>query len=153
MEGLSKIKADLLREEYIAVHNTIEDMDRKALLIKGWYVTVVGGLISLKYETVTQNFILACVIIPLIAVIFLIMEYLWKRFQYCHYERIKSIEEVLNSPNPDLDKFNIPYIYHSWKQAWKGKRPEHHRKLLKSWHFWLPHVPLALVAPLLWVLN
>lgn len=111
---------DLLAREYIQLQSTHEAFDDRALLIKGWSVTVcLAGLakaIELKSAAIMKLSAAA-------ALLFWLIEAIWKSFQGSFEPRIIQIEEAFRSDQlANLEQLATslkPFqIYTAWDAAW-----------------------------------
>jgi hypothetical protein len=139
------ISQEFLREEYFHLQKTVEDFDQRTLLIKGWSVTASLGAIGLAFsENVPELLPVAAAS----ALLFWVIEALWKSFQQAYYPRIKAIENHLRGT--DHSPFSSPEIMRSWCSAWRW----HSFIPLMAWaHVALPHAVICLAGLLLWQLN
>ena len=80
---------DWLAQEYLLLQKTVEDFDARALTIKAWSVTFSAAGLGLAYQ---QHNRILLLIAALSAVIFWIVEAVWKMHQRAFYARIREIE-------------------------------------------------------------
>lgn len=130
-----------LNEEYLQLQKTVEEFDGKALTIKAWSVTLsAAGLVASYVEK--QPLIL--LIAAASAVIFWLIEALWKTNQNAFYSRIYQIEEAFRNPVDDFPAFQIAT---SWSQSWHAGRKERKVFQVMVWpHVFLPHIVVAAVG-------
>ncbi len=102
------IKIGLLRDEYLLLQKFYEDFDGRIITIKGWSATIgmaaIGGGF---YQSRYLWFFGAGA-----ALIFWIIESLWKSFQYMYGPRIQEIEEAFRKD--DFGKIVPMQVYSSW---------------------------------------
>lgn len=83
-------RLDLLREEYLHLQSTIEAFDERALSIKAWSVTFSLTAIAGAFAT-ESAFVLTLAGVS--AVLFWILEALWKTFQDGYMGRARALED------------------------------------------------------------
>ena len=145
-------KENLLRDEYLFLQETYEDFDQRALLIKGWSVTVsLGGLVvGLQYG---KPYIWA--IAALAGVLFWTIEAMWKGFQYCFSPRIQEIEAHFRG-EAKYSEIKPLQIYSSWFEAYQEQSGGVARDLIQSAFLplvFLPHVVSVFAALALLTLH
>src|SRR5579871_824456 len=106
----------LLKEEYFHLNEVVEDFDQRALLIKGWSVTVsMVGIAAAFSEKASYHVLLLAAVASLL---FWFVEGLWKGFQQAFYPRLREIEAHFRSGgNPPCLQIN-----YSWGIAYLGER-------------------------------
>lgn len=144
-------KQQLLQAEYFHLHASIEKFDERALTIKGWSVTVsMAGIAAAFLEKAAVLLLLA----GLAALLFWLIEGLWKAFQHAHYRRIRQIERYFAGAWPAQKKIAVLHITGSWHYSWStNKSGTLWRILFSRPHVYLPHAVVAFGGLLLWVLN
>ena len=80
---------DWLAQEYLLLQKTVEDFDARALTIKAWSVTFSAAGLGLAYQ---QHNPILLLIAALSAIVFWIVEAVWKLHQRAFYTRIREIE-------------------------------------------------------------
>ena len=138
---------NLLKDEYLLLQNSYEDFDRRALLIKGWSITVALGGIGLAFQTKS----ISVMFLAGLAAIFLwVMEALWKFFQYCSGPRISTIEEYFRGEAKEI----IPLqAYTSWFETFNSSR-SWFKEILSNMFLapvLIPHAPALIVIAFLMV--
>lgn len=83
-------KNEFLKEEYFHLQNLVEKFDDKALTIKSWSITI--SLVGISTGFVEKNSALFLISAGS-AVLFWLLEGLWKNYQVAYYKRINEIEE------------------------------------------------------------
>lgn len=143
MDG--KISTDFLLAEYLQLQKTVEDFDAKALTIKAWSVTVsAAGVVAAYVESKPMILVVAGVT----AIAFWLVEALWKANQHAYYPRIKQIEAYCAGSIPDIRPLQVGS---SWTATYRKNRRELLVLHVATWpHVWLPHLPVALCAFILW---
>ena len=138
-------KSGFLQEEYFYLQRTVESFDARALTIKGWSVTVSMVGIGAAYIQSKPALLLLS---ASSALLFWIIESLWKSFQRAFTMRLEEIETLLKQM--PADKIDSPRISLAWKD---------NLDKVKFWKifFWphvcLPHVIILLVGCLLFGLQ
>ncbi|MCL6285660.1 hypothetical protein M3P21_19200 [Ruegeria sp. 2012CJ41-6] len=127
-----------LADEYMQLQKTVEDFDGKALTIKAWSVTLsAAGLVAAYIENEPAVLLVASGS----AVIFWMVEALWKINQNAFYSRIYQIEEAFRNQATDFSPYQIAS---GWSRSWRSGKRE--RKVLQvmAWpHVFLPHIVVA----------
>lgn len=130
--------ADLLLAEYFQIQKVVEDFDAKALTIKAWSVTLSAtGIVAGYVEANSMVLVVASVS----ALIFWLIEALWKVAQQAYYPRIRAIEKAFEDKDFNLAPIQIAS---SWSKAWYAGRRDRLLFRVALWpHVWLPHIPVA----------
>ena len=130
---------DLLADEYMRLHAIFEDFDDRALLIKGWSITVVlAGLIkAMELKNRPIAWLSASV-----ACLFWLVEAMWKSFQQSFVPRILEIERAFVSDDPVGSVGSPLQIYSRWDENWWHHLPVH----IVQPHIFLPHAVFAFIA-------
>lgn len=145
---------DFLKEEYFAIQHMIEEYDQRALTIKAWSVTLSAAAIVTAYIKLQSEVLL---IAAGSAVVFWIVEALWKINQQAFYPRTKEIERYFARSNTGLPPLQIAT---SWSEAfWRDRRdsrllgwiPSHYQAMLWP-HVYMPHLIVAAAGVLLYIL-
>src|SRR5260370_32534860 len=89
----------LLRDEYLLLQNAYEDSDRRAVTIKGWSATVAAVGLGAGFQYGRREFWMISVGT---AVVFWVLEAIWKAFQYGHSRRIQQIESYFRGEGTSL---------------------------------------------------
>lgn len=135
-----------LQQEYFHLQKTVESFDERALTIKGWSVTVSMFGIGAAYLQHVPSLLLLS---SASALMFWIIEALWKTFQRAFSLRLEEMEHYLNDKSPQQD-FPFPYISLSWSSHWRSI------PFLRVFfwpHVLLPHLIIVLVGPALYYLG
>jgi uncharacterized membrane protein len=135
-----------LKEEYFHLNKVVEDFDQRALLIKGWSVTVSMAGVAAVYsgKVSAAVFILAAVA----SLMFWFIEALWKGFQQAYYPRLRAIEDHFNggTPLPCLQ------INKNWTVAYlKEQAPKRVLEVMLWPHVAFPHVVILVFGIALWI--
>jgi len=80
-----------LKEEYLFLQQTYEDFDNRALMIKGWCITISLGAATFGFSEGDYSKAL-CLFIAGSAALFWLIEAKWKTFQYANAYRIRILE-------------------------------------------------------------
>jgi hypothetical protein len=102
------IKVGLLRDEYLLLQKFYEDFDGRIVTIKGWSATV--GMAALGGGFYQSRFL--WLFAAGAAVIFWLVEALWKSFQYMYAPRIQELETAFRSDH--FDDVSPLQVYNSW---------------------------------------
>lgn len=138
-------RLDLIKLEYLKLQDFYEDFDKRIQTIKNWSITV--ALVSIGTGIHQKNEYLglfAC----LAALIFWIIETIWKIFQYCYRDRIVEIET--NIRNNSVEKVVPLQIYTSWFEAFQNPNLTFSRIFFMSIVF-LPHLPIIILGIIFFV--
>jgi len=141
-------KLQALQAEYFRLEEIIEDFDNRALTIKAWSVTLCTAGVGAAYIQSEPALLL---ISSMAAMLFWIIEALWKSSQQAFYERTMDIERASqNDRLLELKPFNIASSWsNSWHQSWTGGIIW--RRIMWWPHVALPHVAVAAGGALLFV--
>ncbi|GKS69600.1 hypothetical protein W03_16040 [Nitrosomonas sp. PY1] len=104
-----------LQTEYYHLQKTIEDFDGRILIIKAWSVTF--GLASLVGAFASKGQ-LVFLFASAGALMFWLLEALWKSFQIGYYERLKQIESHFRS---ETELEFAHQISTTWQQWWESQ--------------------------------
>ena len=129
-------KNDLIAQEYTLLHKVVEEFDVRAIQIKGWSVTLGGVGLGAAY---TQGQPVVLLVVAFSALVFWIVEALWKVNQQAYYPRIREIEAYFKtagtSDAPHITPFKIA-------TAWSFHHAKHGRSLRALKMMWWPHIAL-----------
>lgn len=134
-----------LREEYFYLQRTVESFDTRALTIKSWSVTVSMVGIGAAYLQSKPSLLLLS---ASSALLFWIIETLWKSFQRAFTLRLEEIETLLEQTS--IDNIASPRISLSWKENLAKVR---FWKIFFWPHVCLPHIIILLAGCLLFGLQ
>lgn len=140
----TEVDRDLLTREYFHLHSVIEAFDGKTLTIKAWSVTLSMAGIGAAYLNEKQEILLLA---AGSALLFWIIEGLWKTFQQAYYARIDEIERFLAGDSPSI---RVPQISTSWNKSWNEERRTRLATVLLWPHVYLPHGVVFVVGVLLY---
>ena len=139
------IDIDLVKQEYFHLQKTVEDFDQRGLTIKAWSVTVSIAALGAAF---TQKQPTLLLLGSLSAIMFWIIETIWKRFQLAYYYRLRAIERFFAEGN--TEHFSAPRITLDWGI---GVRKYNFLWILWWPHLFLPHLVVALCGAILFVLD
>ena len=105
-------KNDFLKDEYLLLQGFYEDFDRRALIIKGWSVTVAIAGIAVGFEKKCPTI---WALAGVAALMFWIIDGKWRMYQYANRKRIKEIEAHFR--NEGEDKLMPLQAFERW---WSG---------------------------------
>ncbi len=109
MSQSNEVDPDLVKQEYFHLQKTAEDFDQRGLTIKAWSVTLSMGGIAAAF---TQKQPALLLLASLSAILFWLIEAIWKRFQLAYYYRLRAIESYLSGETPE--GFSAPRITRDW---------------------------------------
>lgn len=143
-------RLDLLREEYLHLQSTIEAFDERALSIKAWSVTFSLTAIAGAFAS-TSPAVLSLAGVS--AVLFWILEALWKTFQDGYLGRARALERWFAATSrgeapPAPAPLQIGRDFQDRVSAGGVSR---FLTLATRLHVALPHAFVALLAAGLWV--
>lgn len=136
-----------LQAEYFHLQTVIEDFDSKAISIKAWSISfslaaIVGAFAGKSSLVLFVAFISA--------LLFWLLEAIWKSFQLGYYERSASIERHFNGEQAMVAPFQIGK---TWFAHWHAGGSRAWARLLLWPHVALPHAVVALIGGLLCLLS
>ncbi len=102
------IKVSMLKDEYLLLQKFYEDFDARIVTIKGWSATIGMAAIGGGFYQTHYLWLFGAVA----AVVFWLVEALWKSFQYMYGPRIELIEKAFASD--DFSGIAPLQIYSSW---------------------------------------
>jgi hypothetical protein len=107
-----------LKEEYFHLQKTVEEFDGRTLTIKAWSVTFSATGLALAYQ---QRVPILLLVAAGSAIVFWLIEMLWKLYQRAFYARLSEIELYLRNP---VNRTIVPLqIRHSWHASFWGTPP------------------------------
>lgn len=135
-----------LQAEYLHLQKVIEDFDGRALTIKAWSITFsLVALVGAFASHAAAVFLVSSIS----ALLFWFIEGSWKTFQYAYYERSGDIEEYFRGKK----KIEAPFqIGTSWFRGWQSGGADRLKKIFFWPHIALPHVIVAFLGLLLFLL-
>ncbi len=135
----------LLKDEYVLLQNFYEESDRKALLIKGWSVTISVGGLAIGFE---RSEPLIWLLAGIAGFLFWAIDAKWRTYQYANRERIKQIEAYFRGENKA--KLAPLQIYSSW---WEGYQKQSLMRCFCMPLVMLPHMISIACASALLVIH
>lgn len=136
-----------LQAEYFYLQGVIEDFDSRAITIKTWSISFslagIGGGFASQTKVV---FLVASVS----ALMFWILEAVWKSFQVGYYERASAIESYFSGDGTLAVPFQIGS---TWFRHWEGGGNRSWARMMLWPHVALPHAVVVLAGLLLFVLS
>jgi uncharacterized membrane protein len=140
-----QVDCDFLREEYFHLQKSVDDYDQRTLTMKGWSVTASLAAVGAAFTQKAPSLLLMA---STSALLFWVIEAIWKSFQQAYYPRIRAIEDFMHGAGSE--KFSSPGISHSWSASW---RRNSFVRIMWWGHVCLPHVAIFVAGILLWFLN
>ncbi len=137
-----------LRDEYLLLQNTYEDFDKRAVTIKGWSATIAAVGLGAGFQYGQREFWMISVGT---ALVFWVLEAIWKAFQYGHSRRIQEIESYFRSENAHIVPFQA---YQTWFDEYFSRSV-----LGQVWeNLWLvpvylPHVLIVVAGIALFIIS
>ena len=135
-----------LQAEYLHLQKVIEDFDGRALTIKAWSITFsLVALVGAFASHASPVFLVSSIS----ALLFWFIEGSWKTFQYAYYDRSGDIEKYFRGEK----KISAPFqIGTSWFRRWQSGGVARLKKILLWPHVALPHVIVAVLGVVLFLL-
>jgi hypothetical protein len=138
------IGEEFVKDEYLCLHETVQNFDTKLIAIKAWSVTVgTAGIGSGFLQNKPSLFLLSA----LSSILFWIMDMMWRRYQVIYNYRILEIEKFIRRANARI----LPLQVSTSFSRYNSKNPRLWRKVALSFHVMLPHVAIVIVGTLLWL--
>lgn len=141
-----KLRSEL-QAEYFYLQKVIEDFDSCAIAIKAWSITfsltAIGGAFASKAHFV---FLIASVS----ALMFWILEAVWKSFQTGYYQGSEAIERYFNGSGTLTAPFQIG---DTWFQHWSAGGNRQWVKMMLWPHVALPHAVVVVIGGLLFAYS
>jgi hypothetical protein len=130
----------LLAQEYLQLQKAVEDFDGRALTIKAWSVTFSAGGLTIAFA---QNRPAILLLASAGALVFWLVEALWKVNQQAYYPRIAEIEAHFRGEGSTQPLQTTQ----SWGSAFHRRRQGTVLLSLVFWpHVALPHVLVAIAG-------
>src|SRR5215469_13942279 len=126
-----------LRDEYLQIQKTIEDLDSKILNIKSWSAAFGSATIGAAFATHNVWVLIASILGGLC---FWILETNWKTFQIAYYKRNGELEKFFAEETPDLKPFQIAA---TWFPEWQSYCGRLYYSVAWWRHVCLPHLVIV----------
>jgi hypothetical protein len=138
-------KDEFLKDEYLLLQGFYEDFDRRALMVKGWSVTVAIAGLAVGFEKgIPAIWALAGVA----ALMFWIIDGKWRMYQYANRKRIKEIEaHFRHESRNDI----IPL--QAFERWWSGYEEQSLLKVVFYPVVMLPHILAVVLSAILIVVH
>jgi hypothetical protein len=142
--------SDDLRAKYILIQVQYEAFGPRALSLKGLATPLLGAGLAVGFKEDSLPVLLATI---LVALSLWLLEAMWKSFQYCLADRIKTLEAWYRGEiNAEIPPFQI---FTAWGEVW---RRHYHRAsslvpILKQPFVYLPYVPMIIFGVLGCILS
>ena len=104
----SETKIGLLKDEYLLLQKFYEDYDARIITIKGWSATI--GLAAIGAGIYQSRYL--WLFAAGAAIVFWVIEALWKSFQYMYGPRIELLESTFREGS--FEKVDPFQVYSSW---------------------------------------
>ena len=129
---------ETLIKEYFHLQEVVEEFDSKSLTIKAWSVSLSMTGIGAAYS---QDKPIILFFAGISALLFWLIEGLWKTFQYAYYARIKGIENHWAGNESEMKPLQIAA---SWSKSWHEGGVRRLFRILLWPHVFLPHAVVFL---------
>jgi hypothetical protein len=137
---------EILVKEYLRLQETVETFDGKALTIKAWSVTLSAAAIVAAY---VEKAPVVLLVASGSALIFWLVEALWKVNQQAFYQRIYEIEDHFGESGKPTSPLRIAG---AWSAAWRERGRDRFVFKVMWWsHVMLPHAAVAVLGALLFI--
>ena len=136
----------LLKDEYLHVSGVIESFDARVVTIKAWSISFSLAAMAAAFASHAKVILLVS---AFSALLFWLIEGMWKTFQNAFYPRINEIEKYFRG---ESDEIKLMQANASWIKHWRNGGM---RKLLQImfWpHVFLPHIVVFLCGVVLYIL-
>lgn len=143
-------RTELIAQEYLQLQKVVEDFDVRAVTIKAWSVTFSAAGLGAAYLQAQPVLLL---ISALSALVFWMVEALWKTNQQAYYPRIREIEKYFaeGGKGEAIAPFAIGT---AWSAAFRRKRGYWRAFAIMGWpHVALPHIVVVAAALALLALS
>jgi hypothetical protein len=145
-DGNPEFDRQALKEEYFYLQKRVGDYDQHLMTTKAWSITFSMVGIGTAFAQKAPALLLLA---GLASILFWIIEAFWKSFQRAFYPRIMEIEAAFSSGAPIRPLQTNTTAMRTWNQDW----PRVVGKAMLYSYVALPHVVVAVVGPLLFLLN
>jgi len=125
--------ADLLKDEYIMLQKSYEDMDSKGLTIKNWAITVALAIIGTSILNDKKDLLWLAFAASFV---FWYLEAYWRGLSHFFAVRIQNIETVMRDGTWEQE-FPLQ-VYATWADEYKKSKDQTFRYMFKQASF-LPH--------------
>ena len=131
-------KDAFLKDEYLLLQGFYEDFDRRALVVKGWSVTVAIAGLAVGFEKSSPAI---WALAGVAAAMFWIIDGKWRMYQYANRKRIKEIEAHFR--NESGDEIIPLQAFERW---WSGYEEQSLLKILCYPVVLLPHALAVILS-------
>ena len=132
-------RMELLADEYRMLQDFYQDMDRRALTIKGWGITV--GMTALAAGFEYSKWALWVAVIA--ALMFWYLEAFWRNLAFFFSERIKLIENAIREEQ--IEGIMPMQVYNFWEAVFAKKGAQTRRYFFKV-HVMIPYLFIVFVG-------
>jgi hypothetical protein len=144
------IGTDFVKDEYLCLHETVQNYDNKLIAIKTWSVTLGMAGIGAGF---LQNHSTVFLLSAAASVLFWTIDAMWRKYQIIYNYRILELEEFIARNDREIKAFQISSSFSYYNdQRTDGLFPS--RKPIKagrSFHVMLPHVLVVISGAFLWL--
>lgn len=131
---------ETLKDEYFKILEMTERFDEKAVVMKGWSITLSTGAIG---AALIKNMPALLLLAAAGAFFFWVIESFWKSFQSAHYVRIKAIEAYFAGDDASIEPLQIQS---TWMSAWHAGLSARWPGRMADLHVCLPHVVIVILS-------
>lgn len=135
---------ETLKDEYFKILEITERFDEKAIVMKGWSITLSTGAVG---AALIKNMPALLLLAATGALFFWVIEAFWKSFQSAHYPRINAIEAYFAGGDEEIQPLQIQS---TWMSAWRGGLGAGWPGRMVDLHVGLPHVVIIVVCLILY---
>jgi hypothetical protein len=137
---------DMLKEEYLALQDTINGYDGRVLNIKTWSITFSLAVFGTVFSAnVPEDLLLLA---SFSSILFWIIETYWKIFQQSFYKRTRDIEMFLNGKR--MERFRLLNITGSFDHESRRFMKNQWWRIMFTPQVYLPHLLIAIGALMVW---
>jgi hypothetical protein len=142
-------RIDLLKDEYVMLQRFYEDIDGKGLTIKNWAITV--ALATIGAGVFYKNYWLFLIAFGA-SFVFWYLEAYWRGLSHFFVVRILEIEEMFKTDK--ADKALPLQVYSKWSEEYDKSKDQTLKYMFrKSWSLALPHVGIAALSLVLFIVG
>ena len=131
---------ETLKDEYFKIIEMTERFDEKAIVMKGWSITLSTSAVGVA---LLNNMPALLLLAAAATLFFWVIEAFWKSFQSAHYPRINAIEAYFAGAEEEIEPLQIQS---NWMSAWHGGLSAGWPARMTEYHVSLPHVVIIFVC-------
>jgi hypothetical protein len=142
----NETKIALLKDEYLLLQKFYEDYDSRIITIKGWSATI--GLAAIGAGIYRGRFL--WLFAAGAALVFWVIEALWKSFQYMYGPRIQVIEDAFRTNS--FETIRPLQVYTAWFETLQDSGFGIFQNLTLGM-VWFPHLVTIILGVILFLLE